>query len=228
MSDQEKAVKVSSGVDALIQRLRDEGVADGQARAEKIVAEAEARAKWLINQANEEAEQTLSSAKKEAQQLQKSGTEALQVAARDAMLDLKTRLMARFTGEIQRLVTAEMEKEALLQRLILEVAGRVREDVDQSKEVELLLPKDIVGLEELTRNPEELAHGTLTHFIRVSAVDLIRQGITFKIADDDRGGIRIVLKDQAVILEFTDEAVAQLLLLHLQPRFRALVEGIVK
>ncbi len=228
MSDHEKAVKVSSGVDTLIQRLRDEGVADGQARAEKIVSEAEARAKWLIKQANEEAEQTLSTAKKEAELLKKSGTEALQVAARDAMLDLKTRLMARFTGEIQRLVTAEMEKEALLQRLILEVAGRVREDVDQSQEVELLLPKDVVGLEELTRNPEELAHGTLTHFIRVSAADLIRQGINFKIADDDRGGIHIVLKDQAVILELTDEAVAQLLLQHLQPRFRALVEGIVK
>jgi V/A-type H+-transporting ATPase subunit E len=47
---------VASGVEALLNRLREEGVASGQARAEKIVAEAERRAKWLVDQAQQESE----------------------------------------------------------------------------------------------------------------------------------------------------------------------------
>ena len=44
MSNGDNAVHVSSGVEALIQRLRDEGVESGRAQAEKIVADAETRA----------------------------------------------------------------------------------------------------------------------------------------------------------------------------------------
>ena len=36
------------------------------------------------------------------------------------------------------------------------------------------------------------------------------------------------MKDEDIVLDLTDEAVAGLLLLHLQPRFRAILEGIVK
>jgi V/A-type H+-transporting ATPase subunit E len=42
------------------------------------------------------------------------------------------------------------------------------------------------------------------------------------------GGIRLRLVDHDVTLELTDKAVASLILQHLQPRFRALIEGIVK
>jgi V/A-type H+/Na+-transporting ATPase subunit E len=38
----------------------------------------------------------------------------------------------------------------------------------------------------------------------------------------------IRLEDNAMMIEFTDKAVATLLLKHLQPRFRALLQGIVK
>ena len=58
MSDGQKhpAPPVSHGVERLIERLRDEGVAEGRAGARKIIEEAEARAHWLLQQAEEEAE----------------------------------------------------------------------------------------------------------------------------------------------------------------------------
>ena len=55
MSNGDNAVHVSSGVEALIQRLRDEGVESGRAQAEKIVADAETRAGWILKQAEEDA-----------------------------------------------------------------------------------------------------------------------------------------------------------------------------
>jgi V/A-type H+-transporting ATPase subunit E len=41
------------------------------------------------------------------------------------------------------------------------------------------------------------------------------------------GGIRIVMKDSGVVVDLTDAAVADVILRHLQPRFRAMLEGVV-
>jgi len=86
MSNGENAVRVSSGVEALIQRLRDEGVESGRAQAEKIVADAETRAGWILKQAEEDAGRLRKQAREEAERLERSGREALNAAARDALL----------------------------------------------------------------------------------------------------------------------------------------------
>jgi V/A-type H+-transporting ATPase subunit E len=43
-----------------------------------------------------------------------------------------------------------------------------------------------------------------------------------------QNGLRVRLVDKEVILDLSDRAVADAILEHLQPRFRALLEGIVK
>ena len=57
---------------------------------------------------------------------------------------------------------------------------------------------------------------------------LPREGIVFRVADDDQEGIMARLVDEEISVEVTAEAVTTLLLEHLQPRFRALLEGIVR
>jgi V/A-type H+/Na+-transporting ATPase subunit E len=56
---------------------------------------------------------------------------------------------------------------------------------------------------------------------------MLRAGVTFDRSSDDAGGIRIVLKDNGLLVDLTDAAVADVILRHLQPRFRALLEGVV-
>jgi V/A-type H+-transporting ATPase subunit E len=51
--------------------------------------------------------------------------------------------------------------------------------------------------------------------------------VSFARSGDDAGGIRIVLKDDGLVVDLTDAAVAEVILRHLQPRFRALLEGVV-
>ena len=136
--------------------------------------------------------------------------------------------MQRFTGEVRRLVGGEQQKRELLEKMILEIAGRVREEVTQSQEVEVLLPRQVAGLAELSRNPEELEQGVLTQFVRLTVQGMIREGVSFGVAKDNQGGLRIRLVDKEVILDLTDRAVADAILEHLQPRFRALMEGVVK
>ncbi len=228
MSNEESAVEVSSGVEALIERLRNEGVESGRAQAQKIVADAETRAKWLLQQAEEEAKGMRKAAREEAERLQRSGREALHAAARDALLTLKAQLNQRFTGEVRRLVGGETRKKEILEKMILEVAGQAREDAEKAETAKVLLPREVIGLEELSRNPEELEQGELTHFVRLINGKLLREGVTLGVADDEGGGLRVQLTDEGVVLDLRDEAIADVLLQHLQPRFRALLEGIVK
>ena len=228
MSDGDNAVHVSSGVEALIERLRDEGVENGRAQAEKIVADAETRAGWILKQAEEDAQRIRKQAREEAGRLERSGREALNAAARDALLTMKAQLNQRFAGEVRRLVGGETRKKELLERMVLEVVGAAREAADRGKAAEVLLPREVIGWEELSRHPEELEKGELTQFVRLINSKLLREGVTLGVAEDERGGLRVQLTEEGVVLDLSDEAIAEVLLQHLQPRFRALLEGIVK
>jgi V/A-type H+-transporting ATPase subunit E len=203
----EQAKLASSGVEALIERLRQQGVEAGRAEAGSIVAD-----------------------RREIRALQTGGEEALRIAMRDTVLRLKAELSERFSAEVRRLIAVAMDQEAFLKQLILEVAARAREEagVDAGQPVQVLLPRALVGLEELRRNPLELREGSLSHFVLSLAGNVLTEGVTFGVADDETRGIRLYLRDKDVTIDLTDEKVAALLLAHLQPRFRAILEGTVK
>jgi V/A-type H+-transporting ATPase subunit E len=220
----------SSGVEALIERLRDEGVADGRRQADELIAEARHEAEEIVLEAKQEAEEILHQARTEAERVRNAGEEALRSAMRDTVLKMKGHLSTRFNEEVRRLVAAEMEQEPFLERLILELAGRVRRDagLDQAQQVEILLPEDVVGLEELRRHPEKLREGSLSHFVLSVASGLLRDGVELRSSDRLEGGIRISLQEGEIQVDLTPDKVAEVLLEHLHPRFRAILEGTVK
>ena len=222
--------QVSSGVEALIERLRQEGVQQGRKEAEQIVEDARQQAKNLIISAKTEAEAIVREARADAKRMETSGREALHIAARDTILDMKATLMQRFTSDVERLISAEMNEKTLIQKLVLEIVQHTREDVDikDDEDMEVILPRDVVGLEDLRRRPEKFEQDTLTHFVRSLTGGMLRKGIVFKASEDISAGIRVRLTDRNIEIDLTDESVATLLLEHLQPRFRAMLEGIVK
>ncbi|KAA6186712.1 hypothetical protein F2Q65_04915 [Thiohalocapsa marina] len=221
----------SSGVEALIERLRDEGVQVGRNAAERIEAEAHHEAARILREAETRAKQIRETARQEAEALQKGGEEALRLAMRDTVLRLKADLADRFSDEVRRLIAAKMEQEAFLERLILEVAAQARAQagVETGQAVEVALPRALVGPEELRRNPLELREGSLSHFVLSLAGNVLAEGVTFGVSADPNGrGIQLSLVGQEVRIDLTDETVAATLLAHLQPRFRAILEGMVK
>jgi V/A-type H+-transporting ATPase subunit E len=220
---------LSSGIDALIQRLKQEGADEGRAEAQKLVADAEARARELVAQAEAKAKHRTDDATEEADRLKRAGEEALKVAMRDAVLELKEDLSSRFAQQVQGVVAKLSTDEEVLKSMILAVASRARSEagIDNAKQLEIILPRTVVGLDELRRNPRELREGALSQFALASAADMLRTGVTFTRSSDDAGGIRVVLKDTGVLVDLTDAAVAGVILRHLQPRFRALLEGVV-
>jgi V/A-type H+-transporting ATPase subunit E len=227
-SRRDTPLKVASGIEELIGRLRDQGVMEGRNQSEQLVSEAKAKADTIVQQAQHRADAIVAKAQTDADNLKQAGQQALELAFRDTLLALKTQLANRFTGEVKRLVSEEQQKKEILEKMILEVAARVKADVDQSTEVEVLLPQKVVGLADLSQNPDELEKGILTHFVRLNSQSMLRDGVTFGFAKDQTGGLKIKLVDREIELDLSDQAVADAILVHLQPRFRALLEGVVK
>jgi V/A-type H+-transporting ATPase subunit E len=220
---------ISSGIDALIQRLKQEGADEGRAEAQKLVTDAEARARELLAQAEVKAKHRTDDAAQEANRLKRAGEEALKVAMRDAVLELKENLSSRFAQQVQSAVGKLSTDGEVLKSMILAVASRARGEagIDNAKQLEIILPRTVVGLEELRRNPQELRKGALSRFALASVADMLRAGVSFTQSDEDAGGIRVALRDTGVLVDLTDAAVAAVILRHLQPRFRALLEGVV-
>jgi V/A-type H+-transporting ATPase subunit E len=222
----------SSGVETLIERLREQGVEEGRREAEGIITDAHARAKEIEQAAEARAKELVEAAMQKADRLKTGGYEALRVAMRDTVLRLRSELTETISDNVRRLITTEMDKEDFLRQLILDVAGQVREraGIDRGEKVKVFVPRKLIASEELRHNPLELHEGGMTHFILNVAGDALREGVTIGVCDDEgcSKGIRLYLEDKDVRIDLTDVSVAELLLAHLQPRFRAVLEGTVK
>jgi V/A-type H+/Na+-transporting ATPase subunit E len=217
-------VAESAGVESLIGRLRDEGITQGRQQAAALVSEAQQQAADIVAIAQQTAEAILTQAKEEAGKLKAAGEDAIRLAMRDTILALEGDLLKAFTDRLNRLVKGVLADPAFLQRLILEIAGRAAPSDEQS---EVLLPAELVSLEDLQSKPEEAAPGTLMHFVLSLGGGMLREGMQFGVSEDGEAGIRVRLVDEDVQIDLTESAISELLLRHMLPRFRALLRGVV-
>lgn len=219
---------IAHGVDALIDQLRNDGVAAGQAEAEKLRAEAKAEAARMVAEAKREAEELKKKARTETDNYRAAGEEALNTAMRDAVLTMKAGLTDRFKADVERLVTKEMSDPELLRQMILEVAGRVGEGANLDGKVQVIVPAKVVSQEDIKQNADDIQSGKLTKYVLGLTAKMLRENVELHAADDVQEGIRVRAEDQGVVLDLTDKAVASLLMEHLQPRFRAVLEGVIR
>ena len=218
---------ISSGVQDLIERLRQEGISEGKNEAKKLIDKAHHQAKEIVDAAENRAREAVEKAQQEADHYKKAAREALSLAARDTILDLKSSLTSQFSRRVSEMVTDTLIDKDFLQRVILELVGKVREKIDPAKKVEILLPRDIIGLEELRRHPEKVKEGSLGHFVLATSGELFRKGVSFG-SGEQQWGLIIRLVEDDLRIELTEEMITAMLLEHLLPRFRALLEGSIQ
>jgi V/A-type H+-transporting ATPase subunit E len=226
---QAQSIAASSGVEQLIAKLRDQGVKAGRTEADAIIEQATTQAETLLEEAKQKASRIVDEARTEAERLETAGQEALRIATRDTILRFQQELMDYFNERVRRIVSEQLADPEILGRLIVEVAGKAARTagVDESNEIEMLLPAEIVTVEDLKRNPGEL-QGKLTELVKGIAQVTWREGVTFKALDPDSKGIRVHVTDKDLDIDLTAKSVADILLEHMQPRFRALMQGIIQ
>ncbi|GAB4534824.1 MAG: hypothetical protein Tsb0019_36410 [Roseibium sp.] len=218
-----------AGVQALIERLKAEGVAKGRSEGEDILAKATAKAADIVAEAQQKAAALLNEARAEAAREKAATEDGLKVAARDLVLSLRNELGDRIQQEAGRLVGTALADEAFLKELILAMAANARDNasVSDSEPMEIVLPEKVVTFEELKQSPEAVEPGTLTHFVIALAGQVLREGVSFSSAPGF-DGIKVKLTDRNVSIDLTEEAIAALLKRHLQPRLRAVMEGVLR
>ena len=219
----EQQLTTSSGVEKLIARLRDEGVKAGEEGARKALEDAEKRASEIIAKANSDAEALLAKARAEIEADRIASKEALSIAIRDAVIEMKDRLTNHFRSKIKDLVTKELSDPNVLKELILSIAGRSAPDRDQS--IQILLSNQWFA--DVSKSVTAAQSAAADPLIVSVSRDILREGVVVAPSGDSTVGLRVRLEGQNVEIDLTDKAIAALILKHLVPRFRDLAEGVV-
>ena len=214
---------LTSGVQDLIDRLSQEGVAEGERQAHQIVADANHRADSIVRSARAEAEEIRRSAQQDADKFRSSSEEALKVACRDAVRDFASRIHDGFRQLLQELVQHQLGDDQTLKQMILEISRQAAPPEDAT--VELLLPRTAIKEEEVRQRILSGDHDALTQFVRGLLGEDIREGFTVGFGRDTQHGLCVRVVDQQVEIDLTEEAITELLARHLMPRFRAVMRG---
>lgn len=214
----------SKGIQELIELLRDKGVREGKDVSIKIINEAEKRAEWILKQASDEAKIVLEKAKQDADFIRKAGAASLQTAFRDIKLRLKDELSKQFASQLNELIKHEMSSPDILKQLLINAASKTN---IPDEEMEILLPNKVLGLEDIRQNPDSLKGGALIEILSDVTRKLLTSEVHFSAGLKSNEGIVFSLRDGEIKIDLTDEALTALLLSHLQPRFRAILEGVV-
>jgi V/A-type H+-transporting ATPase subunit E len=207
----------SSGVKELIERIRDEGVHSARAEADRILAEAKARAARIVADAKAEAAAIKKEARASMEREQTATIEALRIAARDTELELRSAIMSGFEEHVRRLVTDVTTDGSVLRDMILVLAGRAADDLIQDKDAVIFVPD---------RLADEVS-AELDEFLRKSAValsgDVLRQGIELIPSNAVQGGARVRLVGEDLEIDMSDQALSQMMLKLLLPRYRKIL-----
>lgn len=215
-------ITTSSGVQALINRLQSEGVAAGQEQSQRIIEDAEKRAEWLLQQAKDEAEQILKKAHSDVAFAEKSGKDALAMAVRDSQIYLQNYLLGAFAEQIQKLVSGAMQQQDLLEKMILEIARQAR---PADKAVKILFSE--AESNKATDQLDKQAADALVSFVAEHAKSMLQEGVDIDLGNEPAAAMRLQIKDEKAEVELSANTVTALILKHIQPRFKTLLQGLM-
>jgi V/A-type H+-transporting ATPase subunit E len=217
--------KTSSGVQELISRLRDEGVQAGSKEAERLLAQARRDAAEILQQARNEAARLRDSTHVEIEKERESATHALKLASRDTVLELRATVSRHFEQHVKRLVSQVSVDEELVKSMILVLAGHAATDFVRDRDAEILVAHLMFGAgeddEAASAHAEERAHKLVLGITG----NMLREGVELIPDTDISGGARIRVKGEEVEIDLSDEAVTELLMKHLLPRFQLILSG---
>lgn len=219
--------KETVGVQEFIDKLKSQGVSEGQKQAEQILKEAQHKASQILSQTQAEADKLLSDGHHKLEVERKSSHEAIKTAFRDTELALRSKVRDAFSAHLRRLVSLELEDKDFIKQLVLAIAGVKTAEIAQASQVEVLLPSKLFETDESGTNLSKEGEKRMQHLALGITDGMLREGIELKSSTDVKGGIKVRLTGKDIELDLTDEAITDLLLKYLLPRYREIVlEGV--
>jgi V/A-type H+-transporting ATPase subunit E len=212
--------KTDSGVQNLVDRIRDQGILAANEKANKIIRDAEAKSAKLLSDAKVEVEKLLETARLEIEANHAAALEALKLSARDTMLQLKAKVSSEFEVFVQRLVTSATRDEEFIKKIVLVLAGQVQEELIGDKEIQIQISECL-----LTSKPDEKLREHVKQTILSLSSEMLREGVELIPSSDIQGGANVCLVKDKLEIDLSDKAIASLLYQRIMPRFQAILEG---
>lgn len=194
-------------LDALIAKIKSEGLAKAENEADKIKTDARAEADKLIKNAQSEAAKIKEEAQQEAARMQASGESALQNSARDLILAVRKKLESVFQEIIKEEMNARMREQVLLSAI-----DKLFQSWDGKAEDFKL---------ELSEEDSK----AILSALQAKLADKLKAGLEIKAVEDLESGFKVSIKDGSAYYDFTDEALSEVLSRFLNPRFSALIKN---
>jgi V/A-type H+-transporting ATPase subunit E len=211
-------INTESSVQALIDRIRDQGVQSANLEAARILAEAEAKASQLLADAQKQVEQLRAKATADIEAEQAAAQEALKLSARDTVTRLKNLVSTAFETFVRRLVTTATQDRELMKNLVLVLAGHSADEFIKDKKIQILL-SDALLTGQSDPKLRELGKQTILSL----SSDMLREGVELIPSSNVEGGAKVRLVGEQLEIDLSDKAIAKLLAGQLLPRFHALL-----
>lgn len=195
----------------LLDRIQSEGIAkaeaektkiveDAKAEAAKIVAAAEAKAASIVKKANEEAEISVS-----------KGNDAIKQAARDVLIALRADIEKRLKALVSESVGDAMTPETMSKIILEMVKAYSVKNPSGDATVELLLSQKDAD--------------AMTALFKGSLLAQLKADPVIRISSDVSAGLQIGFKGTDVFLDFSDEALADVICAYVGPKLAAALKG---
>lgn len=211
----------SSGVQELISRIRDDGVHAGENKAAEIIAEARREAARILAQAQSEAEEIQSNSSAEIESYKSAALDALKLAARDTSLQLEAAVLAAFEAHVKRLVAPVVYDGSFIRALLLVLAGQAADQYPPDQELEILVSDMLAGKSDENAELDK----TIRDSVLGISSNMLREGVEIIPSSQVSGGARVRVVGEDLEIDLTNEAISTLLLKHLLPRYRGILDG---
>jgi V/A-type H+/Na+-transporting ATPase subunit E len=191
----------------MLDRIKRDGVEAAKAEAARIIATAEARAKELLAEAERQARTALDRAAADARRMEEAGKAALSQASRDLLLGFRDQLRSLLDALIRADTAAGYGPEVLAEAIPAVVKALAQ---GGTEDLAVLLP------------PAMLAKLDARMISRLAAE--LTKGVELRPAPTLDAGFRVSAKDGSAYVDFSADAVAELLSLHLNARLSQILK----
>lgn len=191
---------------ALLDKINDEGVKKAEQQQQAILDQARQEAARIIAEAKEQAAALTANAKNDAALLAQKGEEALRQAARDILLTLRNELQNKVQDAVGDLMSQTLNGEQLAAVIAELITAYVQKNGECDK-LQLLVPQAQLD--------------TLQQAVSARLAANLRQQATFAPAPGLSAGFKLTFKDQDVLYDFSEQALAEAVSAYVGPRIAA-------
>lgn len=196
----------------LTEKIYQEGVNKASEEAEKVLSEAKKEAQNIIASAKKEAEHLVEQARKEAAETHKNAMNELQLSGRQAISDIKQRVITLIEAKtISPETKSAFKEKEFIPGIIHTIVKNWSPTSGEAVNVEAVLPKD--------------QQAELENYFKSKTAGLLEKGLHVTYSEKIKGGFKIGPKNGGYLVSLTDEDFENFFQAYLRPKLIELLYG---